>query len=119
MDEGSEQKEVVPKKDWSFLYTPKQGEKFLKHEVEDKVNEILQQQFESTPTYDPKTATNITKELCTKILDKVRHLGYKRYKFVVQVVVTSSSGQGLRVASRCLWDKNQDNYVSGTFKNVL
>lgn len=117
-EESTEQKEIVPKKDWSFLYTPKLGEKCLKHDVEAKVNEILQQQFETNGNYDPKTAITHTKELSTKILDKVKQMGFKRYKFVVQVVVTSSSGQGLRIASRCLWDKNVDNYASCTFTNV-
>jgi hypothetical protein len=43
---------------------------------------------------------------------------YPRYKFVVQVSITSTTGQGVRVASRCLWDPKKDNFATAVFKNV-
>lgn len=41
-----------------------------------------------------------------------------RYKIVVQVVLGEIKGQGLKIASKCLWDPNFDNWASYTFTNV-
>lgn len=41
-----------------------------------------------------------------------------RYKVVVQVTLGELKEQGIRVASRCLWDPSTDNYASAGFKNV-
>ncbi len=45
-------------------------------------------------------------------------LKYPRYKFVVQVVLGQNKRQGVRVASRCLWDVDNDSHASFSFKNV-
>lgn len=41
-----------------------------------------------------------------------------RYKIIVQVTTGELKDQGVRVASRCLWDTATDNYASSSFKNV-
>ncbi len=46
-------------------------------------------------------------------------LPFDRYKFVVQVVIGEQRGEGVRMASRCFWDSDSDNYASETFINVL
>ena len=56
------------------------------------------------------------------ISDKVREevaasLAKSRYKIVVQTVVGQLADQGVRVASRCLWDPSTDNYASYTYQN--
>lgn len=40
-----------------------------------------------------------------------------RYKIVVQVTIGQMKDQGVRVASRCLWDTATDNYASVHLKN--
>lgn len=45
-------------------------------------------------------------------------LDLPRYKIVVQVTIGEMKSQGVRVASRCLWDTDSDNYASYSFKNV-
>ena len=45
-------------------------------------------------------------------------LALSRYKYVVQVTLGEVKKQGVRVASRCLWDTDNDNYSSYSFKNV-
>ena len=39
-----------------------------------------------------------------------------RFKVVVQTVVGQMKDQGIRVASRCLWDTSTDNYASCQYK---
>lgn len=45
-------------------------------------------------------------------------LKFDRYKFVVQVYLGQQKSQGVRVASRCLWDHDTDDYCSVSFSNV-
>ena len=49
---------------------------------------------------------------------RIADLKYPRYKIVVQCVVGQNKAQGVRVASRCLWDASTDNFASFSFKNV-
>jgi hypothetical protein len=56
------------------------------------------------------------------ISDKVREevaasLKKSRFKVVVQTVIGQIKDQGIRVASRCLWDPTTDNYASYTYQN--
>ena len=91
--------------------------RFVKLDVESKISEYLKNELE-TEEYDANHSVTRSKELSTKILDLLKKSGYPRYKFIVQVVITSSTGQGIRVASRFLWDPSTDNYASASFKNV-
>lgn len=46
------------------------------------------------------------------------HLSKSRYKIVVQTTLGQMKDQGIRVASRCLWDPSTDNYASAQFTNA-
>ncbi len=41
-----------------------------------------------------------------------------RYKIVVQAILGEMKDQGVRVASKCLWDADSDNYASYSYRNV-
>lgn len=45
-------------------------------------------------------------------------LSQSRYKIVVQTNVGQLKDQGIRIASRCLWEPNTDNYASTSYSNV-
>ena len=45
-------------------------------------------------------------------------LNIPRFKVIVQTVIGQMKDQGIRVASRCLWDTSTDNYASVSYKNV-
>lgn len=45
-------------------------------------------------------------------------MGYHRYKFVIQSVVSEARGQASRVCSRCLWDTETDNFSSVSSRTV-
>ena len=44
-------------------------------------------------------------------------LNFPRYKIIVQVFVGQQKQQGIRVASRCLWDTETDSVGSYTYNN--
>jgi hypothetical protein len=51
-------------------------------------------------------------------IDKASMGPNSRYKIVVQTTVGQMKDQGIRIASRCLWDPTTDNCVSCSFGNV-
>ena len=60
----------------------------------------------------------ISQELSLLPINSSAHLSRSRYKIVVQTTVGQLRDQGIRVASRCLWDPNTDNYASTSYSNV-
>lgn len=57
-----------------------------------------------------------TVTITEQIKQRVRELNFPRYKIVVQVVLGENKHQGVRVASRCLFDADTDNHASYTFE---
>ena len=69
--------------------------------------------------YDEARAPEVASALAERIKQTVRStLKIQRYKVLVQVTLGELREQGIRVASRCLWDPSNDNYASAAFKNV-
>jgi len=81
-----------------------------------------------TPTLENVLAANLTDykytsdtsgELCKKLADeckqRLKSLGFSRYKLVTQCLMFSNNNQSVRFASRYLWDDKLDNFVSSTF----
>ena len=54
--------------------------------------------------YDHATAKQLAESLADQIKTAVKALNIPSYKIVVQTVIGEISGQGVRVASKCLWD---------------
>ena len=61
----------------------------------------------------------VAKELSDVVKEKVKGLGFDRYKLVVQVTVGQKVGQAMRIASRCLWVSNieQETIVSSDIRD--
>uniref|UniRef100_A0A7S1PJH4 Dynein light chain n=1 Tax=Percolomonas cosmopolitus TaxID=63605 RepID=A0A7S1PJH4_9EUKA len=116
ISENEIQPEIIVYKN-SYRMYPKKGEKFLKSDVEHQMKLLLERELK-TVQYSPKEALNHSKSLTGKIISMLKEMGYPRYKFVAQVVISSVEGQGMRVASRSLWDPQQDNFATVSFKNA-
>lgn len=69
-------------------------------------------------TYETEKCNDAAKSLADIIRNRLKALGYSRYKFVVQVFVGERRDQGVRVGTRCFWDSGTDNQASDTFLNV-
>jgi len=54
----------------------------------------------------------LAKLIVKEVQEKIKTLGMKRHKLVVNAVVSQAKGQGLRVVSRCLWDSGKDGHVT-------
>eukprot|EP00698_Gefionella_okellyi_P008785 TRINITY_DN2198_c0_g1_i1.p1 TRINITY_DN2198_c0_g1~~TRINITY_DN2198_c0_g1_i1.p1 ORF type:complete len:164 (+),score=30.61 TRINITY_DN2198_c0_g1_i1:41-493(+) len=122
----------------TFQMKPKEGTKFEPSKVRAILKEVLAEHLDKKeipapppkpglpPTntekqyeYDQYSADRgqeMAKEICQEVQEKVKKLGFDRYKFVVQATIGEVKGQAVRVASRCLWDDKNDNFASEEFR---
>lgn len=103
----------------TYITTPEgygEGQKFQGGYVQKVIQKIIGEKMQGL-TYDPARASQLGKELSDMIKERVRTMGYPRYKLVVQVTVGQKAGQCLRVASRCLWDTAADCCASAYCEN--
>lgn len=99
-----------------YAMKPRPGTKFMKRDVEKKLEEILTAKVGREP-YNHDLTQPLTKDLCSEIQSAVTNMGYERYKLVVQVTIAEAAAQGLRISSRCLWDPEVDNFAEFTYSN--
>lgn len=45
-------------------------------------------------------------------------LQFKRYKYIVNVVLGQQHGAGVKIGTRCIWDAEADTYAYDSFINV-
>jgi tctex1 domain-containing protein 2 len=76
----------------------------------------IQEQLKDS-RYDGEKAGEWSKTLSDSIKNKLKGLGYDRYKYVVQVVIGERREQGIRSGTRCFWDANTDNMASENYVN--
>ena len=72
----------------------------------------------SSEVYDVRQASSLAKLCAETLKDRVKELGYARYKYVSTVTISQLTGQGLRAASRCLWLTDTDSVASVQYSNA-
>lgn len=85
-----------------------------------EVKEIMDETLLSTlkdAKYDPIKCKTLSKTLSHTICERVKLLGFQRFKIVCVVNIGEMNGQDVRVASRFLWDEKNDNWVDSVFVN--
>ena len=66
--------------------------------------------------YDPRRFPLLSKTLSELIKERVKATGLDRYKVVAIVTICENKDQGMRVASRCLWNQKYDNHASVVYE---
>lgn len=100
----------------SFQIRPSFEQKFRPGAVKDIITTVLNDSL-SGKVYDANKVTNWCKDISTNIKNKIKVMGYDRYKIVVEVVIGEQRGEGVRMGTRCLWDSDTDSYASHVFMN--
>ncbi|EGD72396.1 hypothetical protein PTSG_00416 [Salpingoeca rosetta] len=90
--------------------------KFSESAVTAIIREVLEGQLEEEK-YDARATRQMSKTLSTIITNRVKALEYTRYKIVTVVALGEAADQGVTVASRCLFDKDKDNFASASYRN--
>eukprot|EP00933_Yihiella_yeosuensis_P046961 TRINITY_DN4258_c1_g4_i1.p1 TRINITY_DN4258_c1_g4~~TRINITY_DN4258_c1_g4_i1.p1 ORF type:complete len:128 (-),score=31.06 TRINITY_DN4258_c1_g4_i1:283-666(-) len=100
----------------TYIMQPKDDEKFLPSKVTEVIERVMSEYLRDKE-YLAEDAKVWTLELSNDIKAAVKELNIPRYKIIVQVVIGEQASQGIRVASKCLWDVTSDNWASYTFQN--
>jgi hypothetical protein len=98
-------------------YKTKPDTKFSSPSVKRAVDDLLALKLKGVK-YDAETTPELTRCLADEILQVVKGFNVERYKYVVDVTIGEYKGQGVRIASRCVWDTSTDSYSSSSFRNV-
>ncbi|CAH3192298.1 unnamed protein product [Porites evermanni] len=106
------QADVLP----TYRMEPLPDRKFRPHVVKRIMDEAFEESLDALRSYDSVKCRALTTQLCEDIKQRVKWLNYERCKLVCLVHIGSVSGQGMRVASQCLWDQNVDNFASTSYR---
>lgn len=96
---------------------PHPDAKFAVPAVERVIREVCEKMVGSDRPYVYEESQALIKDLCAEIQQRLVRLGYERYKLVTHATVTEAANQGIRIASRCLWDPETDNYAAYTYSS--
>ncbi len=95
---------------------PLPGQKFMKRDVEKVVKQLVDEKLRDK-AYNYEDSLNWSKELSVDIREAVCTMGYVRYKIIVSVTIFEACQQGIRLASRCIWDPETDNFAEYSFSS--
>ena len=77
--------------------------RFYPSKVKSCIEEVVLRNLKDKE-YDHATAKLMAETIADQIKMQVKALNIPSYKIVVQTVIGEITGQGVRVASKCLWD---------------
>ncbi|KAL2090130.1 hypothetical protein ACEWY4_014818 [Coilia grayii] len=100
----------------TYLIRPNYQHKFKAGVAKECIRTVLRDSLMNV-MYDPEQSQALSKQLADKIKDKLKEVGFERYKLVVQVVLGEQRGEGVKMAARCFWDADTDSYVQDIFMN--
>ena len=102
----------------TFRMEPEEDEKFYPSRAKAIAEETMKEVLDGM-TYDEEEAKFWSTEISDKVREAVKSsLSIPRFKVIVQTTVGQLADQGVRIASRCLWDVSTDNYATASYKNV-
>ncbi|KAK2566621.1 Dynein light chain Tctex-type protein 2B, partial [Acropora cervicornis] len=90
----------------SYKIRPNFKQKFRPVAVKAIIHDVLHEEL-SGKQYNSEEATSWSKHISDTVKEKLK----------VQVVIGEQRGEGVKVACRCLWDSDTDNYAQDIFMN--
>eukprot|EP00347_Sterkiella_histriomuscorum_P005168 403357635 len=100
----------------TYRLEPREHERFYPSKVRSLIEEVVLRNLKDKE-YDHATAKSMAESIADQIKMQVKALNIPSYKIIVQTVIGEITGQGVRVASKCLWDDSNDNFASFTYQN--
>lgn len=90
---------------------------FKTGEIERATDEVLKENLQDVE-YNSSKCRELSQTIASKIMEKIKQLGLLRYKVIAVVSIGSLKEKpGMQFGSRCLWNKNTDNFTSVKFSN--
>lgn len=106
------QTDVLP----TYRMEPQTDRKFQPNIVKRIMDEAFEESLDGLNHYDSVKCRALTTQVCEDIKQRVKWLNYDRCKLICLVHIGSVGGQGMRVASQCLWDHKLDNFASTSYR---
>ncbi|XP_049630442.1 dynein light chain Tctex-type protein 2B [Suncus etruscus] len=100
----------------TYILRPIFQQRFRPSVVKVCIHTVLKEEL-TNAEYSPEEMPHLTKHLSESIKNKLKEMGFDRYKMVVQVVIGEQRGEGVFMAARCFWDADTDNYIHDVFMN--
>ncbi|CAM1332675.1 TCTEX1D2 (predicted) [Pycnogonum litorale] len=98
----------------TYNIRPSFQQKFKPNLIKECIHLVLNEELNGK-NYEVESVAVWTNRIGDNIRDKIKDMGYERYKIVVQVIIGEQRGEGVKMGSRCLWDSDTDNYASDVF----
>ncbi|KAL4238982.1 hypothetical protein ACF0H5_003686 [Mactra antiquata] len=99
----------------TYRLEPTDTTRFSSKKAEDIISHVLENYLKGK-SYDPKKFPNLCKSLAELIKDRVKSSGCTRYKLIAHVMILENQGQSMRHVSRCLWNKDVDDFATATYE---
>lgn len=100
----------------TYKMKPDEQTVFAPSKVKNEILSVLQEVLQGKE-YDAEECANLCCELSVMIKNKVKNLNFLRYKIISNVYIAPYADQGLKTASRCVWDDKTDSYACASFSN--
>lgn len=102
----------------TYRLEPDEDEKFYPSKAKAIAEKILADEL-NNQIYEDEDCKHWSLNISDKVREAIKsQLNLPRYKIIVQTTIGQMRNQGIRVASRCLWDLTTDNYASVSYTNV-
>nr|CAD7600055.1 unnamed protein product [Timema genevievae] len=101
----------------TYQMRPNLNDRFKAQTVKEMIHSVLNDEL-GGKIYNAEEAEVWTKTITSAVRNKIKDLGFQRYKFMVQVILGEQHGAGVKTGARCLWDADTDNYASAVFLNI-
>lgn len=99
-----------------YQIRPQLHEKFKPLSAKEIIHDVLFDQL-ATKSYNAQAAAQWTKDIADIIERKMKDLQFKRYKYIVNVILGQQHGAGVKIGTRCIWDAEADTYAYDSFIN--
>ena len=113
---SSDQNPLRPRVQLENTYKTEPDEHFETHEVQKIIQNVLEKYLEHQE-YDGPLMGQKSRTLADMIKEKVKALRYDRYKIITWVVIGQKGCNDIRIASKGIWDEDNDTYVEAFFEN--
>ena len=111
---GQSEHPMAPNMANTYKLGPDEDKRFRSKDVKDIIDSVLESRLKGLP-YDAAKCKVLLPSIADEIKDKVKLMGFDRFKLVCLVTVGKLNNQGVRVASRCLWDTATDRMATSSF----
>ncbi|CAG2228987.1 dynein light chain Tctex-type protein 2B-like [Mytilus edulis] len=100
----------------TFRLEPKDDELFSCSKMEKAMQEIMEEVIGDAP-YDSVTCNTLVHTVSNQIKDRAKIFPWKRYRFIVHVILGQNTNTSIKVGSRCIWDEHRDTFATASYEN--